>query len=203
MLTRRIAFTLLATSALAAGPAIAQTPPMRVRATIEAVDGNTLSLKERNGQEMKVALTPDAKVVGVTKAAIGDIKKGTFIGCAAVPQPDGTLKALEVTVFPASMNGTGEGSYAWDLGPTSTMTNGTVGDLVVSEGRTMTVSYKGGGQKKIYVPDDVPIVSLEPTNDHSLLKPGAHVLVVPTKAADGTLTASRINVGENGTVPPM
>ncbi len=202
MPTHRIALALLAATSLA-GSALAQTPPMRVRATIEAVDGDTLTLKARNGDEMKVALTPDAKVVGVTKADIGAIKSGTFIGCAAIPQPDGTLKALEVTVFPASMNGTGEGSYAWDLGPTSTMTNGTVGDLVVSEGRVMTVSYKGGGEKKIFVPEDVPIVSLEPSNDHTLLKAGAHVLVVPTKAADGTLTASRINVGENGTVPPM
>ena len=202
MPTHRIALALLAATSLA-GSALAQTPPVRVRATIEAVDGDTLTLKARNGDEMKVALTPDAKVVGVTKADIGAIKSGTFIGCAAIPQPDGTLKALEVTVFPASMNGTGEGSYAWDLGPTSTMTNGTVGDLVVSEGRVMTVSYKGGGEKKIFVPEDVPIVSLEPSNDHTLLKAGAHVLVVPTKAADGTLTASRINVGENGTVPPM
>ena len=139
---------------------------------------------------------------GVTKAAIGDIKSGTFIGCAAVPQPDGTLKALEVTVFPASMNGTGEGSYAWDLTPTSTMTNGTVSGVVVSNGRVMTVNYQGG-EKKIYVPRDVPIVRLQPENDHSLLKPGAHVLVMPAKAADGMLSAGRINVGENGTVPPM
>ena len=203
MLTRHTALALLTATALAAGPALAQTPPARVRATIEAVDGNTLSLKAGDGSEMKVALTPDAKVVGVKEAAIDAIKPGTFIGCAAVPQDDGTLKALEVTVFPASMNGTGEGSYAWDLGPSSTMTNGTVGDLVVSEGRIMTVKYNAVGEKKIFVPEDVPIVSLDPANDHSLLKPGAHVLVVPAKGADGTLTASRINVGENGTVPPM
>jgi hypothetical protein len=100
------------------------------------------------------------------------------------------------------MKGTGEGHYGWDMGQNSTMTNGTVGDLVVSNGRTMTVKYSNGGEKKITVPEDVPIVSLEPS-DRSLLKPGAHVIVVPTKAADGTLTANRISVGMNGIVPPM
>lgn len=192
------------TGALTGGVAFAQPAPApaRLRATIDSVDGSTLNLKARDGHMVKVVLTPDVKVVGVSKAQLSDIKSGTFIGSAAIPQPDGTLKALEVTVFPASMNGTGEGNYAWDLGNNSTMTNGTVGDLVVSSGRTMTVKYKGGGEKKITVPEDVPIVMLEPA-DKSLIKAGAHVLVVPTKAADGTLTASRINVGENGTVPPM
>jgi len=183
-------------------PAFAQAPPMRIRATIEKIDGNTLSLKARDGHEVTVVLTADAKVIGVSRAKIGDIRPGSFIGSAAIPLPDGTLKALEVTVFPPSMNGTGEGHYGWDLGPTSTMTNGTVGDLVVSEGHTMTVKYSGGGEKKILVPDDVPIVSLEAA-DRSLLKPGAHIIVVPTKGTDGALTAARINVGVDGTVPPM
>jgi hypothetical protein len=187
---------------LAGGSALAQSaPPARIRATIEKVDGNTLSLRARDGHEFSVMLTPDAKIVGVSTAEIGSIKPGSFIGTAAVPQPDGSLKALEVTVFPPSMNGTGEGNYAWDLGANSTMTNGTVGDLVVSSGRTMTVKYKGG-EKKVLVPTDVPIVSLEPS-DRSLVKAGAHVIVVPSKAADGSLTANRISVGENGTVPPM
>ena len=189
----------------AAAAAAAQTPPpMRIRATIEKIDGNTLSLKARDGHEVTVILTPDAKVVGVTKTQVSEIKPGSFIGSAAIPQPDGSLKALEVTVFPASMNGTGEGSYAWDLGSNSTMTNGTVGDLVVSNGRTMTVKYgKSGDEKKILIPDDVPIVSLEPSPDRSLIVVGAHVVVVPAKAADGTLTANRINVGEHGLIPPM
>ena len=178
------------------------TPPMRIRATIDKVDGNVLSLKARDGHEVTVTLTGDVKGVGVTKSTVGEIKPGSFIGTAAVPQPDGTLKALEVTVFPPSMKGTGEGNYGWDLGSNSTMTNGTVGDLVVSNGRTMTVNYNGNGEKKITVPDDVPIVSLEPS-DRSLIVVGAHVIVVPTKAADGTLTANRISVGEHGTVPPM
>ena len=135
-------------------------------------------------------------MVGVSNGAIGDIKPGSFIGSAAVPQPDGTLKALEVHVFPPSMNGVGEGSYAWDLTPGSTMTNGTVSDLVAVHGRTMTVKYSGGGEKTITVPEDVP-------TDRAPLVAGAHVVLAPVKGADGTLTASRINVGLDGIVPPM
>jgi hypothetical protein len=188
---------------LTAGAAFAQTtPPMRIRATIEKIDGNVLTLKPRSGADVTVTLTPDATVVGVTKAPIGDIKPGSYIGSAAIPEPDGTLKALEVTVFPPAMAGAGEGSYPWDLGANSSMTNGTVGDLVISNGRTMTVKYKGGGEKKIVVPDDVPIVSLEPVT-RAMLTVGAHVIVVPTKAADGSMSASRISVGENGLVPPQ
>ncbi len=200
-LASRAALALAATLSLA-GPARAQAPQTRLRATIEAVDGDTLRLKERNGQTLAVMLAPDSKVVGVSNGAIGDIKPGSFIGSAAVPQPDGTLKALEVHVFPPSMNGVGEGSYAWDLTPGSTMTNGTVSDLVAVHGRTMTVKYSGGGEKTITVPEDVPIVSLAPT-DRAPLVAGAHVVLAPVKGADGTLTASRINVGLDGLVPPM
>ena len=204
MMHKRTLLAFAAALSLAGGSVYAQAPaaPTRVRATIEKIDGDTLSLKARDGHMVSVVLAPDFKVVGVSKAQIGDIKPGSYIGSAAIPQADGSLKALEVTVFPPSMKGTGEGHYGWDMGQNSTMTNGTVGDLVVSNGRTMTVKYSNGGEKKITVPEDVPIVSLEPS-DRSLLKPGAHVIVVPTKAADGTLTANRISVGMNGIVPPM
>jgi hypothetical protein len=197
----RIAAAALGLSLLAGGAMAQPAPAARVRATITAVDGNALSLTARNGDKLMVVLTPDVRVIAVATAKLADIKPGSFIGSAAIPQADGSLKALEVTVFPPAMNGTGEGHYDWDLGKTSTMTNGTVGDLVVSSGRVMTVKYKGG-EKKIVVPDDVPVVSLEPGNV-KMLTPGAHVLVVPVKAADGTLSASRINVGKDGTVPPM
>jgi hypothetical protein len=204
MMHKRTLLAFAAALSLAGGSVYAQAPaaPTRVRATIEKIDGDTLSLKARDGHMVTVVLAPDFKVVGVSKAQIGDIKPGSYIGSAAIPQADGSLKALEVTVFPPSMKGTGEGHYGWDMGQNSTMTNGTVGDLLVSNGRTMTVKYSNGGEKKITVPEDVPIVSLEPS-DRSLLKPGAHVIVVPTKAADGTLTANRISVGMNGIVPPM
>ena len=185
---------------LVGATAYAQTPPTtRLRGTIETLNGNDMTLKARNGQDVTVHLTDKTTIAGVFDAKLTDIKPGSFIGSAAAPQPDGTLKALEVTVFPPGMHG-GEGSYAWDLTPTSTMTNGTVGDLVVSNGRTLTVKYPNG-QKTIFVPADVPIVSFEPS-DRTKLVPGAHVVVTETKAADGTVTPVRVQVGENGVVPP-
>ena len=184
-----------------ASAAFAQTPApvTRLRGTIEKVDGDTLVVKTRAGQDASLAFTKDTPIAGVFDAQLTDIKPGSFIGTAAAPQPDGSLKALEVTVFPAGMHG-GEGHYAWDLTPSSTMTNGTVGDLKVSNGRTITVSYPNG-EKTIFVPTDVPIVTFHMT-DRSKLVPGAHVVVASTKAADGSMTAARIQVGENGVVPP-
>ena len=198
----RIAFALTASLGLVASAALAQPvpAPMRIRATIEKVDASTLQLEAGDGQDFTVALAPELRVVGVTKATLGDIKPGSFVGCAWVPGPDGSLKALEVTVFPPGVKGT-DGNYAYDLGSDSMMTNGTVGDLVGSSGRIMTVTYNGS-EKKITVPENAPVVTFAPA-DRSLLAVGAHVIVSPVKGADGTLTASRINVGTNGTVPPM
>ena len=135
------------------------------------------------------------------KAKLGDVQPGSYIGTAAAPQPDGTLRALEVTVFPPSMKGAGQGSYAWDLGPTTSMTNGSVGKLEATNGHTMTVDY-GSGEKQIVIPDDVPIVALELADRNVIIK-GAHVIVNGTRAADGTVTAGSVNVGKDGLVPPM
>jgi hypothetical protein len=188
---------------LLAGVALAQTPPAaRIRGTIETVDGNMLTLKTRAGDAVTVTLAPDAKVAGLAAATLDAIKPGSFIGSAAVTQPDGTLRALEVAVFPPSMNGTGEGHYGWDLLPNSTMTNGTVGAFTGVAGRTMTVKYGADGEKTIEVPDGVPVVRIEPAG-RELVKPGAHVVLAPLKGPDGILTAARITVGENGLVPPM
>jgi hypothetical protein len=198
---------LLATLALgltigSGGIAFAQTPmPTRLRATIDSVTATALTVTPRNGSPTTVQLPPDLRVSGITLAKIQDIKPGSYIGTAAAPQPDGTQKALEVHVFPPSMVGSGEGFRPWDSAPNSTMTNGTVGSLVGSNGRTMTVKYKGG-EKTVRVPDDVPIVSIEP-GTRALLTPGAHVIVFASKGADGALTAISINVGENGLTPPM
>jgi hypothetical protein len=183
------------------GTAIAQTPPSRVRATIDSVTPTTITVTPRNGSPTTIALPPDVHISGITIAKIDDIKPGSYIGTAAAPQPDGTQKALEVHVFPPSMVGAGEGFRPWDSTPNSTMTNGTVGDLVGSKGRTLTVKYKGG-EKTVIVPDDVPIVSIEP-GTRALLTPGAHVIVFASKGTDGSLTAISVNVGENGLTPPM
>jgi hypothetical protein len=177
------------------GVAVAQTPmPTQLRTTIDSVTTTTLTVTPRNGRSTVIQLPADVRISGITVAKIDDIKPGSYIGTAASPQADGTQKALEVHVFPPSMVGSGEGFRPWDSAPSSTMTNGTVGDLVGSHGRTLTVKYKGG-EKTVIVPEDVPIVSIEP-GTRMLLVPGAHVIVFANTSADGALTAMSLNVGE-------
>ena len=173
----------------------------RLRATIDGVNGNSLSLTTREGQKMTITLAPNLAVSAIVPVKLEDIKSGSFIGSAALPQPDGTQRALEVHVFPESMRGTGEGYRPFDLQPQSTMTNGTVGSVTGTSGRTLKVTYKGGEQT-IVVPPDCPIVTYE-SGSRELLTPGAHMIVFGQKAADGTVTAMRIAVGKNGLVPPM
>lgn len=186
----------------AAVPAHAEdSKPTRVRGAITAVEGDALKIHSNRGEDFQVVMTPDTQIRGVTLAQVSEIKPGSYIGSAAVPLPDGSLKALEVHVFPPEMAGTGDGHRAFDLTPDSTMTNGSVGDLVASNGRTITVNYKGG-QKKIVIPDDVPIVNLVP-GDRSLLKPGVKVVLQAQKGSDNALTALSISAGENGVTPPM
>ncbi len=193
-----VASALLAYGSMAAAQAAA--PVTRVRATIDKVNADNLEVSAKGGKKMTLKLAPDLTLFSVSHAAIGDIKSDSFIGTAAVPLPDGSLKALEVHVFPAGMK-VGEGHYAWDLGKNSSMTNGTVGDVVVTSGRTITVKYPDG-EKKIVVPADVPIVSLN-KGDRSLLVPGAHGVFFVSKAADGSDVVGRATVGVNGVVPPM
>ena len=182
-----------------AAPAMAQAPAPHLRGTISAVSGDVIAVKTRRGETVSVTLDPNLSVAGVFKSQLADIKPGSFIGTAAAPQPDGTLKALEVTVFPPGITG-GDGHYAWDLEPNSTMTNGTVGELSTAKGRTITVKYPNG-EKQIVVPDDVPVVSFHPSSRTALVV-GAHVTVNPIKAADGSTHAGRIQVGEGGMIPP-
>jgi hypothetical protein len=194
--------SLLASALMIAGPSQADdAKPMRVRGAITAVEGDLLKVHSNRGEDLQVKLTKDTQVRGVTLAQVSEIKPGSYIGSAAVPQADGTLKALEVHVFPPEMAGTGDGHRAFDLGKDSTMTNGSVGDLVTTNGRSITVNYKGG-QKTIVIPDDVPIVNLVP-GDRSLLKPGVKVVLQAQKADDGALNAMSISAGENGVTPPM
>jgi hypothetical protein len=193
---------LLAAGLVASSAALAQAPqPVRIRATIDAADANSLSLTTRAGDKVTVAIAPDVAVAVLVPIKLQDIKPGSFIGTAAMPQPDGTQRALEVHVFPESMRGTGEGHRPFDLQPQSTMTNGTVGSVTGSVGRTLTVTYKGG-EKTIVVPPDTPIVTYE-AGSRALLVPGAHVIVFAAQTTDGKVTATRIAVGKNGLVPPM
>jgi hypothetical protein len=176
---------------------------VRVRGTIERIDGQTLVVKSRDGAELKVALADNARVVGIVKAQMSDIKPGSFVGVTAMPQADGSQRAVEVHIFPEAMRGTGEGHYPWDLRPQSTMTNGNVEQTVTGvDGHTLTVKYKDG-DKKIVVPPDVPIVTYV-LSDKSELKPGLQIFVAAAKRQpDGTLQAPRVNFGKDGLTPPM
>ena len=181
----------------------ADAPGLRigVRGEITGVSSDALNVHANSGENVVIHLTNDTKIRAVTLANIEDINPGSYIGSAAIPQEDGTLKALEVHVFPPELAGSGDGHRPFDLVKGSSMTNGSVGDLVVSNGRVLTVNYKGG-QQKILVPMDVPIVNLMP-GDRSLLKVGVKIVTFVTQSADGTLTAQSISAGKDGVTPPM
>jgi hypothetical protein len=199
MKTLRILAVAAAATLMTVAAASAQT--QRVRGTIDKVDGNTLFIKGPDGGAITLTLADNATIVGVVKASVADIKEGSYIGSGAMPQPDGTQKALEVHIFAESQRGTGDGHRPWDGAPNSTMTNGAVGQAVSGvDGPVITVKYKDG-EKKIIVTPSVPIVRYE-IGDKSELKPGAAVsAAAATKKPDGTFGAARINVGRNGVVP--
>ena len=187
--------------ATSASFAQAPAPLAGIRGAIVSVAADKLVVKSNRGGEQTIALDKDTRVAAISLANINDIKPGSYIGAAAIPQPDGSQKALEVHVFPPALAGTGDGHRPFDLAPNSTMTNGTVGDVVASNGRTLTLKYKGG-EKKIIVPEDVPIVNIE-AGDRSLLVVGAKVVVRARKNPDGSLTAVSVSAGKNGVAPPM
>jgi len=183
--------------------ALAQTPAnptLRLRATIEKVDATSLTVKERSGEVITLVRPAAMDVSEVYPLALADIRPGSYIGTAAMPQADGSQLALEVVVFPEAARGTGEGHRPWDLRPESTMTNATVADVVAAPtGRTLQVKYKDG-QKTIVVPPDAPIVTFKP-GDRGLLVPGASVSLT-AQAVDGKPTVTRVNAGRNGFVLP-
>ncbi|MFR0717470.1 hypothetical protein ACLUS7_20690 [Enterobacterales bacterium BD_CKDN230030183-1A_HGKHYDSX7] len=171
-----------------------------LRGVVEDFSNNTLSFTTRSGMHQSIAMSDKTGVVSASHADLASIKTDSFVGSAAIPQANGTLKALEVTVFDARLKGSGEGHYGWQNadGSTGTMTNGTVGKLSSANGRTLSVKYKGG-TKELVVPDDVPIAFIEPGSTQELVK-GAKVVVFP--AEDGK-TARGVAVGKNGFQPPM
>jgi hypothetical protein len=184
---------------LAASLAAAQAPQIvRVRATIESVSGQTLSVKSRDGAVMKVELVPNAPVNQVVKASLSDIKKGDYIAVTAMPQPDGSQKASTILIFPAAMRGVGEGSRPWDFTPGSTMTNATVADEVTGvSGETVSVTYKGG-QQKVAVSPATEIVEYKKASAADL-KAGEKIFVAGAKKLpDGTLQAPNVSYGDYG-----
>jgi len=193
--------------ALAQTPAPAS-PTLRLRATIEKVDATSLTVKERSGEVITLVRPAAMDVSEVYPLALADIKPGSYIGTAAMPQADGSQLALEVVVFPEAARGTGEGHRPWDLRPESTMTNATVADLAaapssVPGGQKLTLRYKDG-EKTVIVPPGAPVVSFKPgkADENALLVPGAKVMIT-AQEREGKPTALRVIVGRNGFAPPM
>jgi hypothetical protein len=172
-----------------------------LRANIEKVEPGSLTIKERSGETIVLVMPDNMGINEVYAIDLADIKTGSFVGIAALPQPDGTQLALEVLVFPEAMRGTGEGHYPYDLQPQSTMTNATVADVAAApNGRKLTLKYKDG-EKTIIVPPSAPVVTFRP-GDRTLVVPGARALIT-AQVRDGKPTALRMTVGRNGFAPPM
>ena len=189
-----------ATQAMAQQP---PTPTVRIRGTIEAVDGNLLSIKTREGTDVKVRMTDNAAIFAVIKTDLSEIKAGSYIGVSAMPQPYGVQKSFAVHIFPESQRGAAEGFRPWDARPGSSMTNAAVAETVKgTDGQNIVVKYKDG-EKKVVVPPETPIVTFI-ASDKSEIKPGAKLIIFgAAKKDDGTLEANRVNVGRDGVTPPM
>jgi hypothetical protein len=194
-----VALALSLTSTLALAQ---QAPTVRIRGTIEAVDGPVLTIKTREGTDVKVRMTDDVAVFGVVKTSLSEIKDGSYIGVTGLPQPDGTQRAIAVHIFPENQRGAAEGFRPWDRQPNSTMTNATVAQTVKgTDGQNILVKYKDG-EKKVVVPPDTPIVTFV-AGDKSEVKPGAHIIIFGATKKDDMLEANRVNVGRDGITPPM
>ena len=176
-----------------------QAQTQRVMGTIVGIDGPVMAVNTSAG-EVKVSLADKLAVFGVAKATLADLKSGAFVGVGAMPQPDGSQKAIRVMIFAESQRGTGEGHRPW-VQPGSTMTNATIDTTVGSvDGQTLTVKYKDG-EKKIIVPPGLAIQQYVVGNRNEL-KPGAAILITAaTKKPDGSLETGRVNVGRDGVVP--
>jgi len=196
-------FAALFAAAFVSTASAQQPPAVRIRGTIEAVDGPLLSIKSRDGTDMKVRTTDNVAVFGVAKTDLSEIKPGSYIGVTAMPEPDGTQKAIAVHIFPENQRGAAEGFRPWDLRANSTMTNATVAETVKgADGQNILVKYKDG-EKKVVVPPGTPVVTFV-AGDKSELKPGAKIIIFGAqKKDDGTLEANRVNVGRDGITPPM
>jgi hypothetical protein len=191
--------------ALFAIPALAQnTPqgtPARVRGVVDKLDGQTLTVKSREGEVLTIALAPDVAIQTLVKKSLADIKPGDFVASTGIKDKDGKIHAIEVRIFPTATPDGGR-QFAWDLGPDSVMTNATVGTVTKApEGMVLHVTFKGGESEYSVVPD-VPVLANAP-GDRSLLKPGAAVFVLALKKPDGSLTSARLYAEKDGIKPPM
>ncbi len=188
--------------ALCCGVAAAQdTTIVRLRGEVQSYDAPKLVLRERSGKVIEMTLPEGLPIAEVIPTDVTAIQPGSFIGTAAVPGADGQLRSLEVVVFPEAARGSGEGHYPWDLKPDSSMTNATVAELARSpQGRTLMLRYKDG-EKRVIVPDGIPVVTFKPGNP-GLIVPGARVFIVTEKTGDH-YAPRRFMIGRNGFQPPM
>ncbi len=196
-------FAFVLAAALTA-PAFAQAPPaappMRVRGTVDKLDGQALSVKQRDGSPVTVTLAPGAVQI-LVKRSLADIKPGDFVASTGIKDKDGKIHAIEVRIFPKATPDGGR-QFAWDLSPDSVMTNATVGTVSQApEGEVLHVTFKGG-ESEYSIGPDVPVLASAP-GDPSLLKPGVAVVVIAVKHPDGSLTANRVYAEKDGIKPPM
>jgi hypothetical protein len=176
---------------------------VRLRGTVEQLEGPSYVVKLSNGSEAKLSLTDNALVVAIVRAELSDIKPGSFIGTTGLPQADGSQKAIEVHIFPEAMRGTGEGHYAWDLRPQSTMTNANVDQTAAGvDGQILTLKYKDGEKKVLVTPETMIVTYVR--GDRAEIIPGTKIFIsAATKQADGSFQTARINYGKDGLGPPM
>jgi len=193
-------FLFAATLAIVSAAASAQAPTF-VRGTITGLEGHILSVKSRDGKDLKVKLDDKFGVSYAKAITLADIKPGDFVGPASRKRPDGSLEAISVQLFPAALKGVvSEGHRPWDLEPGSVMTNAIVkSEVQKSNGRELTLVYKGGSQK-VFVPEGVPMFTTA-RGDASLLVPGATIFTVARPGPDGMLTAARVTVSKDGVKP--
>ena len=187
-------------------PAFAQAPPanppVRVRGTVDKLDGKNLTVKSRDGQSLTIALADNVSVITLVKKTVADIKAGDYVASTGMKGTDGKIHAIEVRIFPEASRGVGDGQYPWDLKPDSIMTNATVGKVdQAPTGPVLHVTFKGGESEYIIDPG-VPVLANGP-GDVSLLKPGVAVFVIAQKSADGKLTSARMYAEKDGVKPPM
>jgi hypothetical protein len=186
----------------AAAPALAQ-ETVRIRGTIESIDGPVYVVKNRDGAELKLTVTDKPLFVAIVKSTMADIKPGMYVGSTGMTQPDGSQKAIEVQIFPESMRGVGEGHYDWDLKPNTKMTNANVEQTVAGvDGPVLSVKYKDGEKKVMVTPETAVVTFVD--GDRSDLKPGTKIFVAAAKKqADGTVLTPRVTYGKDGLTPPM
>jgi hypothetical protein len=201
MIKRTLALTGLALICAASSAQAQET--VRIRGTVERVEGPVYVVKNRDGAEMKLTVSDPALYVAVVKSSMADIKPGMFVGATGTTQPDGSQKAIEVHIFPESMRGTGEGHYDWDLRPNTKMTNANVEQTVAGvDGPILTVKYKDG-EKKVVVTPETAVVAFG-VGDKNDLKPGTKIYVsAAKKQADGSVQTPRLVYGKDGLTPPM